>query len=256
MTPTSLQSRQWRVEEACANAYPCGRELRLEGWTLKAAGGHTRRNNSVNPLHPGAGDISGLVAAAEAAYRQVGQPTLFRIPDMTGQADAALDWLGYSAEGETVTLLGSPAPVNDADQADTSVILEPRATWFQSWRELRPDIDTATAEAHRHALQILLLPAAFGCVRIEGRPVSVAFAAVDRGVAVVESVVTHAAHRERGYARGVLRALLNWSIVDAGAEAVCVQVQADNAPARALYRSFGLTDELYRYRYRRAPCTG
>ena len=39
---------------------------------------------------------------------------------------------------------------------------------------------------------------------------------------------------------------------DSGATGACLEVEAANAPARALYAGFGLA-ELYRYHYRREP---
>ncbi len=49
-----------------------------------------------------------------------------------------------------------------------------------------------------------------------------------------------------------LEALLHWGVAR-GAGAVCLQVEAENPAARALYRKLGLTREIYRYHYRKAP---
>jgi ribosomal protein S18 acetylase RimI-like enzyme len=40
---------------------------------------------------------------------------------------------------------------------------------------------------------------------------------------------------------------------DEGAVGACLEVEAHNAPARALYDAVGLNKELYRYHYRRQP---
>jgi ribosomal protein S18 acetylase RimI-like enzyme len=37
------------------------------------------------------------------------------------------------------------------------------------------------------------------------------------------------------------------------AEGACLEVEAGNRPARALYDAIGLKTELYRYHYRREP---
>jgi len=74
------------------------------------------------------------------------------------------------------------------------------------------------------------------------------------GLLCVESVVTDVTVRRRGYARRMLSALIGWART-AGAEGVCLQVEADNQPAISLYRSLGLA-ELYRYHYRREPRPG
>jgi N-acetylglutamate synthase len=65
-------------------------------------------------------------------------------------------------------------------------------------------------------------------------------------------VVTDARHRRQGLSRRVLAALAEWG-KQSGASVSTLQVEADNAPAQALYHSIGMTTELHRYHYRRAP---
>jgi ribosomal protein S18 acetylase RimI-like enzyme len=50
----------------------------------------------------------------------------------------------------------------------------------------------------------------------------------------------------------LIAALAAWGR-DEGAVGACLQVEAGNASALALYDGFGLKTELYRYHYRRAP---
>ena len=64
-------------------------------------------------------------------------------------------------------------------------------------------------------------------------------------------MVTDPARRRRGLARRVIASLAAWAR-DSGATGACLQVEAGNLPARALYSGFGLA-ELYRYHYRREP---
>jgi ribosomal protein S18 acetylase RimI-like enzyme len=40
---------------------------------------------------------------------------------------------------------------------------------------------------------------------------------------------------------------------DQGAEGACLEVEAHNTPALALYDGVGLKTDLYRYHYRREP---
>ena len=47
-------------------------------------------------------------------------------------------------------------------------------------------------------------------------------------------------------------ALVERDLLGSGATAACLQVEAGNTPARALYQSLALA-ELYRYHYRREP---
>jgi len=67
-----------------------------------------------------------------------------------------------------------------------------------------------------------------------------------------ESVITDPRRRRQGLGRRTIGALAAWGR-DGGATGVCLQVEATNAPGRALYDGFGLKTELYRYHYRRAP---
>jgi ribosomal protein S18 acetylase RimI-like enzyme len=81
--------------------------------------------------------------------------------------------------------------------------------------------------------------------------VSTACGVIDRGYLAIESVATVEEARNRGLAGRVVGALMNWA-EGAGAKAACLQVAADNLPARALYTRLGFDTELYRYHYRRA----
>jgi ribosomal protein S18 acetylase RimI-like enzyme len=67
-----------------------------------------------------------------------------------------------------------------------------------------------------------------------------------------ESVVTDITRRRQGFSRRVLAALAAWAKTS-GATMATLQVEADNTPARALYHGIGMTTELHRYHYRRAP---
>jgi N-acetylglutamate synthase len=67
-----------------------------------------------------------------------------------------------------------------------------------------------------------------------------------------ESVVTDAAQRRKGYSRRVLGALAAWAQAS-GATMATLQVEAHNTAGRTLYHAIGMTTELHRYHYRRAP---
>ena len=62
------------------------------------------------------------------------------------------------------------------------------------------------------------------------------------------------ARRRQGLSWRVIGGIAAWAR-EHGAREVCLQVEASNMPARALYNRFGLTTELYRYHYRRQPTT-
>ena len=240
----------WRVEEACLNAWPCPRQLVVDGYLLRAAGGRSRRINAVNPMR-GAPAPEPAIAACEAVYAGLGRPALFRVPEIAPALDAPLDGRGYEVEGETCTLFrplegppGAPDPAIRLGDA-------PGEDWL-ALRAAIDDLDAEAAAAFRSATHALLLPRAFAAVAIADGIGAVAFAVLDRSLVVIESVATPAPLRGRGHARRAVGALLRWGVRQ-GAAGACLQVAADNAPARALYAGLGFGRELYRYHYRRRP---
>ena len=98
----------------------------------------------------------------------------------------------------------------------------------------------------------LMILSGFAGLRVDGEIVALAFGALHGGLLCVESVITDEGQRGKGYARRMLNGLFAWAVA-AGARGVCLQVEAPNAPAIALYQGLGLTTELYRYHYRREP---
>jgi ribosomal protein S18 acetylase RimI-like enzyme len=237
----------WRVEEACMNAWPASRQLLLGGWLLRASGGEVRRANSVNPLRGGPRDPAKVLAAAESVYAALEQPTIFRAPDIAeGMAERLVE-LGYLAESETATLHCDLSGKPDGSQGAAELTPKPSPEWLQA-RAALSAVDAEGSQLYATMLAGILPAKAFAAVRHEGEIAALAYAVVHDGLAVIESVVTAPQWRQRGYGRRAVGGLLDWAR-SAGAEGACLQVVADNAPALALYRTLGFERELYRYRY-------
>jgi GNAT superfamily N-acetyltransferase len=241
----------WRVEAACLDAWPCAWETVLDGWLVRFSGGPTRRTNSINPLPGQRAEVAAILDRARSLYATLGQPVLFRVPDIAPRLDATLDTLGFDAgEAGTVTLHATlrDCPTGVAGEAQVGPLDE-------EWLEARARLigwDAAAMQVYTAMLQLIAGPSAFASVRSGGQIVAVAYGAISHGLLVIESVVTDAGERRRGFGRQVVAALLDWARGEGGDEA-CLQVLADNDPARALYHGLGFTNELYRYHYRREP---
>ena len=106
------------------------------------------------------------------------------------------------------------------------------------------------AATYRRIVGQLAIPAAFAALSDEGGIVALAYGALHNGLLCYESVITDRLRRRRGWGRRIVKALAAWAR-DQGAVGVCLEVEAHNAPARALYDAVGLKTELYRYHYRR-----
>ncbi|KQU23764.1 hypothetical protein ASG63_03810 [Methylobacterium sp. Leaf94] len=250
MIRQSDADRAWAVEEACRNARPSPLEIGLGGWILRASGGPTRRTNSLNPLRGWRDDPARIVAEAETLYRNLGRPLIVRVPDLAPEMDVLLDGLGYRSEGEACTLFAE-LPPDDRDGAE-GVALDnaPDAAWLAARAACEGVVSEVALRTYRDSIACLILPRMFAR-RIEAdRTVAVAYGVLHRGILVFESVATHPSHRRAGHARSLILALMAWARRE-GATGACLQVVAENAPARALYAGLGFSRSLYGYRYRR-----
>lgn len=242
----------WRVEETCFRAFPALRQANVGDWLLRFAGGVSRRANCANPRRVRPAGDEGVVAACRALFRDQGLPVIFRIPSLVDAGmDRLLERLGYAAEGETLTLHGELDGASGGTDAAVELVPRPEPEWVAAMARLQGH-EGEKAVTYGRIVGAVAVPAAFATLRRDGAAAALAFGVVHDGLLCFESVVTGAEHRGRGYARRVLAALIDWG-ARSGAHGMCLQVQADNDPAIALYRGLGLKTELYRYHYRREP---
>jgi ribosomal protein S18 acetylase RimI-like enzyme len=87
---------------------------------------------------------------------------------------------------------------------------------------------------------------------VDDEPAALAYGAVSEGLLCYESVVADRRRRRQGFARRIVSSLAAWG-KEHGIEGVCLDVEATNLGALALYQGAGLKTELYRYHYRRQP---
>ena len=245
----------WRIEEACWNAFPSLRQVVLGDWLLRFGGGLTRRANSVNMLKAQPGDFAAAIAAGEALYHAHGLPVIFRVPSIVDPAlDRGLATRLYGSEGDSCVLYGAIAGLNlSAGAPDPAVRLwrSPRPEWLRAMARLQGHT-AAQSRVYRRIVGAIAIPARFALLAVDGAPAALAYGAIHDGLLCYESVVTDPARRRQGLARRVIASLAGWAR-DSGATGACLEVEAVNAPARALYAGFGLGTELYRYHYRREP---
>jgi GNAT superfamily N-acetyltransferase len=217
----------------------------LDGWLLRHAHGLTGRGNSVFPRADGRLPLEERIERVEAWYAERGLPGRFQLTaaSVPGRLAEALAARGY-ALGEGVTSVQT-APLGEA-AADLRVELfgTPDDTWIDLWTGSRGFADAATAFA-----------------LLTGSPGETVFArigeaAVGRAVAWggrlgITSMVTVPTARRQGLARAVVATVFAWAR-ERGCTTGLLQVERDNAPAQALYASFGFVTR-YEYAYALAP---
>jgi GNAT superfamily N-acetyltransferase len=257
---STMNATRWRAEEAAINGFPPLCQVVFGDWLFRLSYGVRRTANSVTPLREPVGDLGPVIAAAETIYRGQNQPVIVRLPSFLDPAiDRELAARGYTEEGESCIIEGPLDPILASavrvDGAD-AVCLWPRPV--PEWLSAMARLQGQSAEFHaiyQRIVASVVLPVAYALLAVEGEPVALAYAVIHGGLLCYESVVTSAAHRRRGYSRRVLAALALWGRQN-GATGAGLQVEAPNAPARALYHSIGMTTELHRYHYRRQPARG
>ena len=253
MTEDAAARLAWRIEEAELNAYPPVRQVWLGGWLTRfSEGGPRRGGNSASPLSPDCGADDRVIDAIAALYRRRGSAPLFRVPSLIpAEVDARLAARGYSREGESCVLYGEIGALAAGKDPQVLLLPAPEPAWLAAMVELQGRSRRESA-VYRRNLAAIALPAAFAVLAIDGRPVALAYAAIHDGLLCYHSVVTARDRRRQGLARRVVGTLAAWGREHC-AEAACLQVEADNAAARALYAGCGMGREISRYHYRRAP---
>jgi ribosomal protein S18 acetylase RimI-like enzyme len=246
---TAANDLDWRMEEACREAWPSALETIADGWLLRRSGGGIRRSNSANPLRGERGAPQKVVDTAEAFYAGHGQTPLFRIPDIASELEPELDRRGYSREGGTIHLYAEVDELQGGRFDEVTVSPAPSDRWFEA-RFRTGGYDDAERRIFREMTSLIVGDRAFVSYERDNEVVAFAYGVIRNGLLVVEAVETDAGFRQQGLGRRTVGGLIGWAM-RAGARACCLQVVVDNTPARALYASLGFSRELYRYHYRR-----
>ncbi|MBQ1100221.1 GNAT family N-acetyltransferase [Streptomyces sp. b94] len=240
-----VAARAWRPVES----------ERLGEWELRAAAGFTRRANSVLPLGDPGLPLDEALTAVRRWYAERGLPAY--VQTATGAEGtqeplcAELERRGWVREVTAEVWTGGPAQVADRSEG-TGVVLSREAdeAWLARYQRkgvsevaLRvlaggPSVWFATVPGADAAA-----PAAIGRCVVDGRWVSFAAVEVDP------------AQRRRGLATAVMAALARRAL-DEGASAAWLQVETDNAGARALYAGMGFAAHHAYHHYREPASTG
>ncbi|MEV5545408.1 GNAT family N-acetyltransferase [Streptomyces sp. NPDC052309] len=238
-----VASRAWRPVES----------ERLGEWELRAASGFTRRANSVLPLGDPGLPLDEALAAVRRWYGERGLPAY--IQTATGAEGtqellcAELERRGWVREVTAELWIGALAPVADLAEG-TGVVLSREADEAWLARYQRRGVSEVALRVLDSGPSVW-----FASVPGEDAPAAIGRCVVDGRWASFSAVEVDPAQRRRGLATAVMAALARRAL-DEGASAAWLQVETDNAGARALYAGMGFAAHHAYHHYREPESAG
>ncbi|MCF4140189.1 GNAT family N-acetyltransferase [Streptomyces sp. Tue 6430] len=235
-----ISARAWRPVES----------ERLGEWELRAASGFTRRANSVLPLGDPGLPLDAALDAVRRWYGDRGLPA--RLQTATGAEGtqellcAELERRGWVREVTAELWTGALAPVADRVGAEAGRVVlarEADEAWLARYR--RKGVGEVALRVLGSGPSVW-----FASVPGEGAvPAAVGRCVVDGRWAGFAAVEVDPAQRRRGLATVVMAALARRALEE-GASAAWLQVEEDNAGARAMYAGtgFGAHHAYHHYR--------
>lgn len=219
----------------------------VHGWRARAAGGVTRRSNSINPDGPPTTSVAEAVEAGIAWLAERGLPPTFRLtPNAPSEVEGHLQRLGLTRT-EGAVIMTAPLPDR---RPPASPQVEVSAKRSAEWSEIlagQADRAGAAGKVVARLLDAHTMPTGFALARVDGEPVAVGMTVVAGDHAGIFNMRTVPEHRRRGHGAAILRALMTHGR-RLGATSAFIQVAPANTAAVELYVAAGF-EERYRYWY-------
>lgn len=220
------------VATALEETWPAAAKTRVGPWLLRDGMGGGKRVSAttlVGPFDPDA------ISEAEATMQRGGERPLFQL----GPGDEALD-LALAARGY---LIVDPVVIYLAQLSGLGHGSAPFMTTFPHWPPLGIATDLwvegGIGPSRLAVMNRVKGPKCAILARNSDRAAGVAFVAVHGQVAMLHALEVTPTMRRKGSARHMLLAAVNWAETQ-GATDFGLAVTTANAPARALYASFGM----------------
>ncbi|MEV0449583.1 GNAT family N-acetyltransferase [Streptomyces sp. NPDC050600] len=222
----------------------------LGEWTLRAAGGFTRRANSALPLGDPGLPLDAALDRVREWYAARGLPAY--VQAATGAAGtqellcAELERRNWRREVSAEVRIAALAPIGDTDAGVDAVRLDRSfgADWLRRYQRF--------GEPGPQVLKVLGSGPSVWFASVPGTgdiPAAIGRCVVDGRWAGFMAVEVDPAQRRRGLATSVMTALARRAL-DEGASAAWLQVEADNDAAGALYEGMGFAVHHHYHHYR------
>lgn len=247
--PDALLSR---IEDAGINASAPPQQRWVDGWLLRYSPGKAKRARCVQAVAAGRLPLTERLALCQAVMAEAGLPLVVRITPFSLPAglDEALAALGWARFDDTRVMVAPQCPAQ-AEPVSAALLWEPLdgAAYAEVVGALRGS-PAAQREAHAQRLALSPVPYQGWVLRraADGRVLACGQSAAEADLVGLYDVFTDPQARGQGLARILCSRLLAQAHA-AGARTAYLQVDADNHPARHIYRRLGFAD-AYAYHYR------
>jgi GNAT superfamily N-acetyltransferase len=234
-------------ERAGLAAWP-GIDVHWDGsWVRRAAGGYTKRANSVQCLDPEDGEDADLRVISASTWMVVRRiKPVFRITPLAApELVETLDDAGWQSIDQSHLFAMELGEQQAEPGAKLFPVLDPEFLAVQ--RHLQ-GYDDATMAGMKALLAAFVVPATGIVVYRDGEPAASGLMAVADAVVITGNVITDPNRRRQGLAAAMMRGGLAWARTQ-GATVAALNVQADNPGAQALYEGLGYRHQ-YDYSYR------
>jgi ribosomal protein S18 acetylase RimI-like enzyme len=245
-----------RIEDAGLNASAPPQQRWLDGWLVRFSPGKAQRARCVQPVASGRLPIDDKLALAAQVYDEARLPMVVRVTPFARPRglDAHLEGLGW-AEHQDTCVMAAPLTVPPNPEALPRGLAYERlglAAFAQAVGTLRGS-SLAQREAHAERLEAAPVPFRPLAIRrkADGALLACGQFAREADLVGLYDIFTAPEARGQGLARRVCARLLTLAQGE-GASTAYLQVEGDNADARAVYTRLGFAD-AYRYHYRVRP---
>jgi ribosomal protein S18 acetylase RimI-like enzyme len=230
------------LQRIASDAWPAVEREWLGAWELRAAGGWTKRANSLLPIGSPGRPLDEALAEVGSWYAARGLPALVMVPlPLCEELDSVLAGRGWGREAAVDVLVADLPAVERHSGVDVVVAEHPSADWLSTFPAASPDGQRVLDNGR----------AVFASAVVGGATVGGARGCIDDGWLGISALNVHPAHRRRGIARALVSALADRATTG-GARHAYLQVEKDNAGAQALYAKQGFAFH-HSYVYRTEP---